>query len=174
MIDCHDDIHLLILTHLCEIHPLPRYVYLPSCPQCRDHKPERCPLIRQGIMPAPQEFARRVDRDEQNPSAKEDALEELAEWIPSQLPFGSVALLRVESSENRGQDVVPVIVARKAACPWISSKNAVDGMFRQGDTIVWVIDLPLAQEHRQRQEYLVPSSVSGESLGQFPLRALRG
>lgn len=125
-------------------------------------------------MAGPQEFARRVDRNADITSAKDDALEELAEWIPKQLPFGSVALLRVDSSEHRGQDVVPVIVARKAACPWISSEHAVDGNFRPGDIIVWVVDLPLAQERRQRQEYLVPNSVSGVKFRAVPLTCIAG
>lgn len=78
-----------------------------------------CPLIRKGIMAGQQEFARRARPDDDDEySAKEEALQHLFEWMPTQLPFGSTALLRVDPSEHRGQDIVQVIVARKAVCPW--------------------------------------------------------
>ena len=124
-------------------------------------------------MAGPQEFSRRANRDTDTRSAKEDALDALSEWIPKQLPFGSVALLRVDPSEHRGQDIVPVIVARKAACPWTPA-YAADGMFGHGDTIVWVVDLPQVPEHRQRVEYVVPRSVSGVKFRAVPLTCIAG
>ncbi|CAN0357792.1 unnamed protein product [Ectocarpus sp. 6 AP-2014] len=143
------------------------------CAVCRDSKPENCPLIRKGIMSGPQEFSRRANRNTDIVSAKEDDLEELSEWMPSQLPFGSIALLRVDPSEHDGQDIVPVVVARKAACPW-TPRVAVDGMFGHGDTIVWVVDLPQAIVRGKEVEYLVPRSISGVKFRAVPLACIAG
>ncbi|CAM9863005.1 unnamed protein product [Ectocarpus fasciculatus] len=143
------------------------------CAECRDRKPENCALIRKGIMSGPQEFSRRANRNADIVSAKERDLETLFGWMPSQLPFGSIALLRVDPSEHRGQDIVPVVVARKAACPW-TPRVAADGMFGHGDTIVWVVDLPQSNERSEHVEYLVPKSISGVKFRAVPLACIAG
>ena len=98
-----------------------------------------CPIIRQGIIAEPTQFSRRVGPDD-DLSDKECALQELSQRMQAELPYGSVALIRVDPSQYRGQDIVPVIIVRKAPIEW-SRQYSRDCMFTQGDFMVWVHDL---------------------------------
>lgn len=169
-------------THFAPSSPLPPRFPRPtihrrthcSCPECLVQKPEKCPLIRQGIMTGPTEFARKVGHADEVRSAKDDDLQKLFERMPADLPFGSTALLRVDPSEHRGQDIVPVLIARKAPSPWSPSDYSRDGMFTQGDVIVWVFDLPQVPECGQGVEYLVPDKLSTDKLRAVPLTCIAG
>ena len=74
-------------------------------------------------------------------SAKEYDLDGLFGRRPDDLPYGSTALIRVDPKDHNGQDIAPVLIARKAPSQWKSSENAHDGMFADGETILWVFDL---------------------------------
>ena len=85
-----------------------------------------------------------------------------------ELPFGSTALMRVDPSEYRGQDIVPVIIARKAPCQQWSDEYSRDGMFTQQDTMVWLYGLAQEPEGGQVARYLVPDELSTDQLRAVP------
>lgn len=55
--------------------------------------------------------------------------------MKNELLFGFTALVRVESFEYRGQDIVPVVIARKSPIQRLQEYSR-DGMFTDGDVIV--------------------------------------
>ncbi|CAM9127996.1 unnamed protein product [Laminaria digitata] len=92
-----------------------------------------------------------------------------------ELPLGSKALVRVEPSDYRGQDIVPVVIARKAPIQW-SPAYSKDGMFDHGDVMVWVHDLSQvpAYECGEVVEYFVPDELPKDRLRAVPLSCIAG
>lgn len=87
------------------------------------------------------------------------------------LPYGSTALMRVKPEENRGQDVVPVVIARKAPIPWDRS-FASDGMFDLGDIMLWIHDIPQARGGYGRRFKVEPDMVNATKLRAVPLTTI--
>lgn len=152
-----------------------------SCPKCREHQPEKCPLIRKGIMSALAEHCRDhlPDDDDDEYSAKMYDLDVLFRDIKKKFLYGSTALLRVDPGENQGQDIVPVLAARKAPCPWSRDYTSADGMFVDGDTILWLVDLeqvPLRECAEPRMvKYVVPKELSAtHKFRAVPLKCAAG
>lgn len=132
-------------------------------------------------MSAPAEHCRDHlnDDDDDEYSAKMYDLDVLFREIQKQFPYGSTALLRVDPGENQGQDIVPVLVARKAPCPWSRDYTSADGMFMDGDTILWVVDLeqvPLREcAEPGMVKYVVPKELSvTHKLRAVPLKCTAG
>lgn len=72
--------------------------------------------------------------------------------------------------------MVPVIVARKAPCPF-TRDFAVDGMFQDGDTMLWIVDLEQlpAEEGEGRATYAVPNTIlPTDKYRALPLRCIAG
>ncbi|CAN0086092.1 unnamed protein product [Pylaiella littoralis] len=151
------------------------YEFSCFCGECLEHRTENCPLVRKGIMEGPKEFARRVGHvNDDLLSAEEQDLTEMFERMKGDLPFGSTALLRVDSSDHCGEDIVPVLLARKAPSIW-SPDYSADGMFTHGDWMVWVVDLQQVSERRERVEYIVPNDISSkEQFRAVPLTCIAG
>lgn len=151
-------------------------VYPNSCSTCLDNEPDMCSLIREGVMAAPTEFSREVGGDDDNfTSQREHDLDEKLEEIPKFLPYGSTALIRVEAAENHGQDIVPVLVARKAVSPW-STDYARDNMFTPGDMMLWILDLKqVVPEEGEGLRYEVPDEVGvADKYRAVPLTCIAG
>ncbi|CAM9776337.1 unnamed protein product [Laminaria digitata] len=129
------------------------------CPERLAGRPENCPLIRQGIMTGPAEFARGDD--------------EMFRLMQAELPFGSTALVRVDPSDYRGDVIVPVVIARKAPCQW-SHEYSSDGMSTPKDTMVWVYGLSQAPEGGQVAAYLVPDELTTNEIRAVPLKSIAG
>lgn len=92
-------------------------------------------------MAAPSEHCREdINGDDDDEySAKMYDLDDLFEKIKKQVPTGQRFFFGLtRPAENRGQDIVPVLVARKAPCSWSRDLTAADGMFIDGDTVLWV------------------------------------
>ena len=154
----------------------PPTCYKYSCDKCDNGEPENCPLIRQGIIPGPSEHCRKVldDDADEHLSAKQYDLDELFGRIPDDLPYGSTALIRVDPKDHDGQDIAPVLIARKAPSPWKSSENAHDGMFADGMMIMWVFDLERVAD-TERVLYVVPDFVpADQKLRAVPLITIAG
>lgn len=123
-------------------------------------------------MTGPTEFSRRVGRNDEDTSDKYYALQDMFRSMQNNLPFGSTALVRVDPSDYRGQDIVPVIIARKAPCQW-SHEYSRDGMFTQDDIMVWFYDLS-QPEGGKVGEYLVPEKLSTDQIRAVPLTCIAG
>lgn len=89
-----------------------------------------------------------------SPSERVD-VKDMFERMKAHLPHGSTVLLRVKPSDYGGLDVVPVVVGRKAPSPWDRS-FAADGMFAEGDIMVWIHSL-LEAEGMGNAAFHVPS-----------------
>lgn len=132
-------------------------------------------------MAAPSEHCRNQldDNDDDDHSAKMYDLEALFTETKKQLPYGSTALLRVVPGENQGQDIVPVLVARKAPCPWSLDLTSADGMFVDGDTVLWVVDLEMlpleASSESSEVKYIVPHEIlPTHKMRAVPLKCIAG
>lgn len=122
-------------------------------------------------MTGPAEFARGDDGEDL--SDKYYTLQEMFRLMQDELPFGSTALVRVDPSDYRGEDIVPVVIARKAPCQW-SHEYSSDGMFTPKDTMVWVYDLAQAPEGGQVAAYLVPDELTTNQIRAVPLKSIAG
>lgn len=132
-------------------------------------------------MAAPAEHCRNHldDGDDDWHSAKMYDLGVLFREMKKSFPYGSAALLRVDPGENQGQDIVPVLVARKAPCPWSRDYTSADGMFTDGDTILWVVDLEQVPRRECTEpgmvKYVVPKELSAtHKLRAIPLKCIAG
>ncbi|CAN0216718.1 unnamed protein product, partial [Ectocarpus sp. 6 AP-2014] len=148
---------------------LATYTLSCSCELCRDGKTEKCNLFREGIMEAPAEWSRRRSRDDEV-TPKEREMELMFTRMRSALPYGSVALMRVHPEEYQGQDVVPIFIGRKAPSDYTSS-FATDGMFSEGDVMVWIHDV---FSHVRGVEYDVPKVLPVDENRAVPLTSLAG
>lgn len=126
-------------------------------------------------MAGPSEYCRAdIDDDDEDRSAKEYDLDAMFERVQDQLPYGSTALLRVDPADHHGQDIAPVLVARKAPSLWMRDDNSHDGMFVNGDTILWTVDLERVVD-TDNVEYVVPDRISAtDKLWVVPLRCIAG
>ena len=110
------------------------------CPRCIDVREEICPLIRGGIIQPPIEWARRASREDPI-SKRENSVQDMFARMQTSLAYGDIALVRTNPKEYAGLDIVPVVVARsKAPIIW-ERRFSVDGMFENGDVMVWIHDL---------------------------------
>ncbi|CAM9568931.1 unnamed protein product [Ectocarpus sp. 12 AP-2014] len=112
----------------------------------------KCNLFREGIMEAPAEWSRRRSNDDEE-TTKEREMELMFTRMRNPLPYGSVALMRLRSEEYRGQDIVPTFIRRKAPSDYTSS-FAKDGIFSEGDVMVWIHDI---FSHVRGVEFDVPN-----------------
>ena len=127
-----------------------------------------CPLIRQGIVPAPVEWARSAGRDEPV-STRELDMEDTFRRMQCHLPYGSTALARVIPTENGGRDIVPVIIARRSPCPWDRTFSS-DKMFAPGDIMVWIHEIKPVKKDREDPRFQLSSeTVSNDNMRAVPL-----
>lgn len=117
-------------------------------------------------------FSRKRGGDDEDRSDKDEALLKLSETMQKSLPVGSTAFVRVQPSQYRGQNIVPVVIARKAPIEW-SPEYSRDGMFTHGDVMVWVHDL-LQEPHGQGVAHVVPDELPYEKLRAVPLTYVAG
>ena len=144
--------------------------HLGSCKPCRQGEPQECVLIQKGIIGPPSEWSR-ASRPEEDISAKEEELEAMFGRVQDSLPYGSVALMRVRPQEYDGEEVVPVVVGRKAPCEW-TRRLAVDGMFNPGDIVVWIHDVE--QAAGRPREYDLPHVLPDQESRAIPLKSVAG
>ncbi|CAB1116630.1 unnamed protein product [Ectocarpus sp. CCAP 1310/34] len=111
-----------------------------SCELCRKGETEECNLLREGIMEGPAEWSRRRSNDDEE-ATKEREMEVILTRMRIPLPYGSVALMPVRPEEYRGQDIVPIFIGRKAPSNYTTSSFEKDGMFSEGDVMVWIHDV---------------------------------
>lgn len=91
------------------------------------------------------------------------------ERAEANLPYGSTALLHVSPHDYMGQDIVPVLIARKAPSPWDASYSS-DKMFVRGDVMVWIHDLEQTPE-REGRNFKVPKDLArSDKYRAVPLR----
>lgn len=96
-------------------------------------------------------------------------MEDMFSRLKDTLDFGSIALMRVHPKENFGLDVVPIAIGRKAPCPW-STDYAKDGMFDQGDIMVFIYEF----EQPAVGEFAMPNLLLGDETRAVPLKCLAG
>lgn len=101
-------------------------------------------------------------------SEREVELEEMFTRMKDCLAYGSTALIRVNTSENAGQDVVPVVIARKVPTPW-DHTFSTDGMFLNGHVMVWIHDLGQLQGGGSRSFEVSTEAVSHNNQRAVPL-----
>lgn len=128
-----------------------------------------CSLIRKGITEAPVENSRAKGSREEE-STREKALNGMFDLLRNSLAFGSIALMRVNGAEYQGQDIVPVIIGRKAPSEYTASMYSRDGMFDYGDTMMWIHDV----ESQDVGEFKVPDVLEGDETRAVPLKCLAG
>ncbi|CAB1107993.1 unnamed protein product [Ectocarpus sp. CCAP 1310/34] len=139
------------------------------CELCRKGETEKCNLFREGIMEAPAEWSRRRSNDDEETTKKRE-IELMFTRMRNPLPYGSVALMRVRPEQYRGQDIVPIFIGRKAPSDYTSS-FAKDGMFSEGDVMVWIHDV---FSHVRSVEYDVPNVLPVDENRAIPLTSLAG
>lgn len=159
---CEADQHVLVLTFA------PHGSTGGSCEPCRRNLPERCVLILNGVVHAPSEWAQ-IARLDDEISPKEQAVTEMFGRMEKSLTFGSTALLRVDPTENDGNEFEPIIVGRKAPCAY-TAQYARDGMFDFGDTMVWIHELAMSPSG----EYKVPRELGVDETKAVPIKCLAG
>ncbi|CAB1106285.1 unnamed protein product [Ectocarpus sp. CCAP 1310/34] len=111
---------------------------------------EKCNLFREGIMEAPAEWSRRRSNDDEE-TTRERKMELMFTRTRNPLPYGSVALMCAPSDRT--------------------SSFAKDGMFSEGDGMVWIHDF---FRHVRGVEYDVPNVLPVDENRAVPLTSLAG
>ena len=153
--------------------PLPQLIPCCSCGACLRNEPEMCPLFRKAIITAPTEWSRKSTRGDDDGSDREVDILDMFTRMQLQLPFDSTALMRVDPASYGGEDVVPVFVGRKQPCPW-SNQFSRDGIFSNGDIIVWIHDIRQVEPGEEGAEYEVPAELDEDDQRAVPLESLAG
>ena len=76
--------------------------------------------------------------------------------------------MRVNKAEYQSQDIVPVIIGRRAPSENTAGRYSRDGMFGYGDTMVWIHDV----ESEDVGEFEVPDVLEGDEMRAVPLNEM--
>lgn len=133
------------------------------CKSCQDGREQLCPLNCQGAVLPPIKRTRRASQED--PGVE---LEEVFTRMLAFLAYGAIGLLRVNACKCAGQNVVPVVFARKAPIPW-DRLFLTDGLFQSGNIMVWTCDVIQLSERRCRSFEVFPEAGSRGNQRGVPL-----